>query len=170
MVNLLTNRDVVWKNQATCPRPTYFISDVYICCRKLLSTQPAPASIANSSISYFKKGIYFQSWSSTGLVGSKTGPMRFQIGPIGSPIVSRMSQECSQLSIFLETIKIQQNSHHKKEQSWLTALRCSGWLYVTTPETAYRLAQAAQGPSLFWIDDVWVRNSCHYSACDYLRT
>ena len=29
-------------------------------------------------------------------------------------------------------------------------------MYVTTPETAHRLSQAARGASFFWIDDVWV--------------
>ena len=46
--------------------------------------------------------------------------------------------------------------NEKESVSWLTAVGCSGWMYVTTPETAHRLSQAAQGASFFWIDDVWV--------------
>ena len=33
---------------------------------------------------------------------------------------------------------------------------CSGWLYITTPATAARLAEKAQNVKFFWIDDVWV--------------
>ena len=33
---------------------------------------------------------------------------------------------------------------------------CAGWLYVTTPDTAMRLAAVAQTARFFWIDDVWV--------------
>ena len=33
---------------------------------------------------------------------------------------------------------------------------CAGWLYVTTPGTAMRLAAVAQTARFFWIDDVWV--------------
>ena len=33
---------------------------------------------------------------------------------------------------------------------------CTGWIYITTPGTARRLAKAAINTWLFWIDDVWV--------------
>ena len=33
---------------------------------------------------------------------------------------------------------------------------CSGWMYVTTPATAKRLANEAQGSSYFWVDDAWI--------------
>ena len=33
---------------------------------------------------------------------------------------------------------------------------CSGWIYITTPGTARRLAEAATTSEFFWIDDVWV--------------
>ena len=51
-----------------------------------------------------------------------------------------------------------ENNTKIKKTSLLTVLCCSGWMYVTTPATARRLAQAAQGPSFFWIDDVWVKD------------
>jgi hypothetical protein len=33
---------------------------------------------------------------------------------------------------------------------------CSGWLYITNPATARKLAGKAKMSNYFWIDDVWV--------------
>lgn len=33
---------------------------------------------------------------------------------------------------------------------------CTGWIYITNPGTARKLAEAAQTNRFFWIDDVWV--------------
>ena len=33
---------------------------------------------------------------------------------------------------------------------------CTGWLWITTPGTAGKIAQAAKVLKFFWIDDVWI--------------
>ena len=33
---------------------------------------------------------------------------------------------------------------------------CSGWLYISNPQTLKRLLDASMKESFFWIDDVWV--------------
>eukprot|EP00092_Neocalanus_flemingeri_P033683 GFUD01036616.1.p1 GENE.GFUD01036616.1~~GFUD01036616.1.p1 ORF type:complete len:397 (+),score=103.23 GFUD01036616.1:92-1282(+) len=52
-----------------------------------------------------------------------------------------------------ETIPKDKNAKGKTE---FYPTDCTGWIYITNPGTANRLAKAAQTNRFFWIDDVWV--------------